>query len=113
MVRKGRLKDERGTNTREKVLGLWSVLHFGKVWGLKDLHVLGDCQVIINWALGKTQLKYLELNQWPGNTRSLMNDFNGLTFHHIFQEMNVEADSLSKLLLGNMDGIIRFTILST
>ena len=52
-VIKGWLKAGRHTNTRAEVIGLWSVLFVAKSWGLKDLHVLGDSQAIINWALGK------------------------------------------------------------
>ena len=95
-----------------ELIGLWSVLFFVKSWGLKDLHVLGDSQVIINWALGKAQVMSLELNHWLVDTRRMMKEFNSLTFHHIYREWTVEADVLSKLVLGDMDGRILYSVFS-
>ena len=42
-------KDGKGTNTRIEVIGLWSLLHYDRVWGIKHLLVLGDSQV--KWSL--------------------------------------------------------------
>ena len=80
---------------------------------MKYLHVLGDSQVIINWALGKAQVMSLELNHCLVDTRRIMNKFNILTFNHIYRELNDEADALSKLVLGEMDGRILYSIFST
>ena len=44
------LNARRGSNTRAKVIDLWSGLFVAKLWGVKDLHVVGDSQVIICWA---------------------------------------------------------------
>ena len=74
------------------------------------MHVLGDSQVIINWELGRAHVKSLELNHWLEDTRRLMEDFIRLYFHHIYLELNVEEDTLSKLVLGKMDGNLRFSI---
>ena len=52
-VIKSWLKAGFDTNKPAKVVGLLSLLFCSKSWGLKDLQVLGDSQVIINWALGK------------------------------------------------------------
>ena len=41
-----------------------------------------------------------------------MTDFNSLSFHHIFRELNYEADVLSKTCLGDMDGRIFLSICS-
>ena len=81
---KGRLKAGIGTNTRAEVIGLWSLLFCAKFWGLKHLQVLGDSQVIINWALGKAQMKSMEFNHWLDNIKILMNEFTWLSFNHVY-----------------------------
>ena len=68
--------------------------------------------MIINWDLGMDKVKSLELNCWLVDTRRMMKEFNSLTFHHIYRERNVEADVLSKLVLGDMDGRILYSIFS-
>ena len=64
------------------MVGLWSLLFIAKSWGLKDLQVLGDSQVIINWVVGEAQMKSLELNHWLENTKILMKYFTFLSFNH-------------------------------
>ena len=68
--------------------------------------------MIINCAMGMAQVNSLELNHWVVNTRRLMKEFNSLTFHYIYRELNVEGDVLSKLVLGDMDGRILYSIFS-
>ena len=67
------------------MVGLWSLLFFAKPWGIKDLQVLGDSQVIINWELGEAQVKSLEFNHWLDKTKSLMKGFSFLTFNHVYK----------------------------
>ena len=88
---------------------LWSLLICAKFWGIKDLQVLGDSRVIINWAMGEAQVKSLELHHWLENTKSLMKDFSFLSFNHVYRELNLEADTLSKIDLGKMDGRLYFS----
>lgn len=63
----------------------------------------------INWAL---EVKSLELNHWLVDNNRLMKEFNSLTFHHIYSELNVEANVLSKLVLGDIEGSIHYSIFS-
>ena len=79
---------------------------------MKDIHVVDDSQVIINWALEKYQVLSLELFHWLNDSRRLMNKFNSLSFNHIYREMNSEADAFSKTFLGDMDGRIYLSICS-
>ena len=82
-----------------------------KFWGLKYLQVLGDSQVIINWDLGEAQVKSLELIHLLVTTIILMKDFTGLTFNHVYMELNAEANTLSKLVLGVMDGRLHYSLI--
>ena len=112
MVIKGSRKAGVGTNTRVEVVGLWTLLFCAKTWGIKHLQVLGDSQVIIKWALGEAHVKSLELQHCLSNTMSVMKDFTFLSFKHIYREMNVEVDSLSKRELSVMDGRLSFPLFS-
>ena len=95
-VIKGWLNAGRGSNTRAEVMGLWSGLYVARLWGVKDLHVDGDSQVIIHWALEKAQVRSLELFHWLNDSRRRIREFNSCYFYHIYRELNVEADVLSK-----------------
>ena len=75
-----------------------------KCLGMCALQVLGDSQVIINWGNGEAQVKYLELHHWLENIKCLMRCFSFLSFNHVYRELNMEVDTLSKLELGNMVG---------
>ena len=78
--------------------------------GLEEIHVLGDSQVIIDWVMEKSQVLSLELFHWLNDSRRMMNEFNSLSFNHIFCEMNFESNALSKTTLDDMDGSIYLSI---
>ena len=99
-VIKGWLNAGRGSNTRAKVIRLWSGLYVGRLWGVKDLHVAGDSQVIIHLALEKAKVRPLELFHWLNDSRRLLEEFNCCSLYHIYREQNVDADALSKTSLG-------------
>ena len=71
----------------------------------------GDSQVIVHWDKGQTHVQSLVTYHWMESIRNLMKDFNFLSFHHIYRDINMEADSLSKKELGPMDGKIMFRYL--
>ena len=50
------------TNTREKLLAMWALMHWATALGLPSLQIFGDSSVIINWALGKAALSCLALD---------------------------------------------------
>ena len=102
-----------GTNTRDELVGLWILVFCAKTWGIKHLQFLGDSQVIIKWALEDAHVKYLELQHWLTSTKRVMKQFYFKTFNHIYREMNVKIDSLSKRELGVMDGRLSFSHFST
>ena len=68
----------------------------------------GDSQVIVNWVKGLAQVKSLVLHHWMESIKCLMNCFSFLSFQHVYRDLNVEVDRLSKLELGPMDGRIMF-----
>ena len=57
-------------------------------------------------------MKSLDLYHWIENIKSLMKDFAFSSFQHINRELNVEANTLSKLDLGTMNGRLQFNLFS-
>ena len=106
---KGWINAGRGTNTRAEIIGLWSGLYVARWWGLRDLFVAGDSQVIINWALDKALVLSLELFHWLNDSKRMMREFICCSYFHIYRELNVEVDSLSKTSLGELDGKIHLS----
>ena len=51
----------RGTHTRVKILALSGIIFMSKQWRIKDTQIVGDSQVLINWAKGLTNLQPLSL----------------------------------------------------
>ena len=54
-------------------------------------------------------LNTLELSHWLDNIMLKKNAFSWIYFDHVYREFNQEADDLSKLDLGDMDGIIQYS----
>ena len=106
---RGWLKASLGSNTRDEVIGLWSLLHYARIWGVDHFQALGDSQVVINWVKGKTGLKTLELPHWLDSIVLQKKVFSWITFDHVYKDFNQEVDDLSKLDFGDMDSIIHYS----
>ena len=65
--------------------------------------------MVINWVKGKASLKTLELSHWLDSIMLKNKAFSWISFDHVYREFNQEADDLSKLDLGDMDGIIQYS----
>ena len=96
------------TNTRSKLLPLWTLLHCAKSMGLPHLHIHGDSTVIINWFKHQSTLSLLTLDGWCHLIRELEYHFIHLSATHIFREHNTYADSLSKEALTLASGQLQF-----
>ena len=62
--------------------------------------IFGDSKEIVDWVQSIHDIHIIELHHWIRRTRDLINNFQQTIFSHIFQELNTEADSLSKQALG-------------
>lgn len=96
----------RGTNTRSELLALWGLVFFVKYLGLSTLNIFGDSLAIISWAKGDRCLSSIQLSGWIKRVHALIDWFSAIFFRHIYREFNSEADKLSKLALGVMEGSI-------
>lgn len=96
----------KGTNTKSELLALWGLLYFASMKKIKDLQVLGDSKVIIDWALDKHNIHILELDPWLVRVKSLVSQFRELKFLHIYRAYNMEAVDLSKKAISAGNGLI-------
>jgi ribonuclease HI len=86
-------------NTKAEMLGLWALLTMDLKLDLECLQVFGDSQVIINWAMGKGKLRNIVHQHWGKIIRECVASFDSIEFMHIFRELNVEVDLMSKKAL--------------
>ena len=84
------------TNTRAKLLALWTLLFFAADIGIPSLSIYGDSFVIINWENDNVTLFVLDLDGWCEKIKSLKSSFLSLEFQHVYREHNQIADFLSK-----------------
>jgi len=50
-----------GSNTRAELIALWGLLFFASSKGVFHLMVLGDSKIIIDWIIGRTRLKFINM----------------------------------------------------
>lgn len=95
-----------GTNIRSELCALWLLLYFSQLKQVSSLVIMGDSSFIISWALGSSPLNVLLLTHWLVVVRNYICDFQHIHFAHVYREVNMEADMLSKLALDSSTGII-------
>jgi hypothetical protein len=77
-----------GTNTKEKLLGLWGLLSIANGCHIEDLMVVGDSRVVIDWMDGKSQLEALNLRSWKVNIQELKLQFRWMKGLHVHRQFN-------------------------
>jgi len=97
-----------GSNTRVEMLALWMLLSFACWLGISKLQVLGDSQVILEWANQKYKLQVASLQHWSSRVLEKIFQYQFITFHLIYKEQNYHADRLSKRALSVVEGTISF-----
>lgn len=93
---KWKLKIGRGTNNKAELTALWATLFIAFREGYQWLQVMGDSRIIIDWLLGSADLQAKGLSWWKRRIRDLGKNFSSIYPIHIFRELNMEADMLSK-----------------
>ena len=97
------------TNTRAKLMALWSLLTFATNIGLPTLTIFGDSLVIINWANFVASLAVLDLEHWCTRISEAKACFLSINFQHVYREHNRSVDGLSKEALVLELGRLSFT----
>jgi ribonuclease HI len=86
----------RGTNKRDKLIALWTLLETTKKKDIQKLQVLGDSKLVIDWAQVKIVIQNTNLATFMREIQQAFQSFEWLTFHHILREINTKEDELSK-----------------
>jgi ribonuclease HI len=97
-----------GTNSKVELLGAWATLTLATRLHILDLQVLGDSRIIIDWLNNKGKLQVIALECWKDRIFELIKGFTQINFTHIYRELNLEADLLSKSALQEQEGKLTF-----
>jgi hypothetical protein len=73
-----------------------------------DMQVLGDSRIIIDWLNNKGKLQVNALECWKDRINELIKGYTLINFTHIYRELNMEADLLSKRALQEQEGKITY-----
>ena len=66
---------------------------------ISQLQVFGDSKMVVDWVNWKIQINAPHLQQLLSAIRKLLEFFTGFRISHIYRELNMEADGLSKQAL--------------
>ena len=80
-----------GTNTKEKLPGLWALVSIENGCHIEYLMVVGDSRVFIDWLDGKSQLEVLNLRLWKVNIHELKLQFRWPKGLHVHRQFNLMA----------------------
>jgi ribonuclease HI len=97
-----------GTNTKEKLLGIWETLTLATHLSLLKLQALGDSKVIIEWINNRGRFQASAIEGWKHKTKELIKKNQEISFQHIFRDFNKEADQLSKQAIHEPKGRITY-----
>jgi ribonuclease HI len=74
--------------------------------GVISLQVLGDSKLILDWVNDKNSMENSVLQPLTEKLREVKNQFNSVSFHHMYRELNEFADQLSKEALTLHEGLV-------
>jgi ribonuclease HI len=75
---------------------------------IRDIKVLGDSKIVIDWLNDKGILQVCALDCWKDRIRDLIKNFREISFTHIYRDFNREADLLSKQAIQQQEGKISY-----
>ena len=84
-----------GTNNKAYLSALWSVLRIASEKNVRNLHIFVDSKLTIDWANGQLQIHAPHLQHMLRAIRIQKENFESISFQHIYRELNVEVEKLS------------------
>ena len=75
-------------------------------FGIDTLKVYGDSMVIVKWENDLFNLQVVDFHNWYLRTNLLLSIFSSIIIDHIYRELNMQVDTLSKQSLGGVEGIL-------
>lgn len=98
-----------GNGLKAELLALRSLIWFACRRGCKSITIFGDSQVIVNWFIGKHGINEILLEHWMEEIPNIIKYFDEISCQRIYREANWEADKLSKLAVGPINVLLRYT----
>jgi len=95
------------TNNMAELTALWCLLFWAMQQNVKELKILGDSLLVINWLSGKSKIFAKNLTHRCLRIMELTKKFELLNYEHIFREHNMEAYILSKKGIGCSEGLLQ------
>lgn len=92
------------TNNQAEYHSLKLGLESARQMGAKKVHVYMDSMLAINQMKGIYKVKNVELKAVYDNVKSLVNDFEEVTFTHVPRELNKLADAEVNRILDSVSG---------
>ena len=87
------------TNNKDELVALHMNLKVAINNNFSDLQVFGNSKMVVDWVNKKIQIYSPHLQQLLNAIRRLLEFFTGFRISHIYRELNMEADGLSKQAL--------------
>jgi ribonuclease HI len=85
-----------GSNNKDELIALWTLLETTKQKDIRKLQVMGDSKLVIDWEKGKLSIQNINLANITRDIRLSFQSFEWISFQHVLRELNVKADELSK-----------------
>ena len=83
------------------------ILKVAIINNISQLQVFGDSKMVVDWVNRKIQINTPHIQQLLNAIRMMLDFFTGFNISHIYRELNMEVDGLSKqarlLDLGNLE----------
>ena len=87
------------TNNKAELAALHKVLDLAINSNISQLQVFGDSKMVVDWVNKKIQINAPHLQQLLRAIRRILDLFLGFNITHIYKELNMEPNGLSKLTL--------------
>ena len=84
------------SNNKGELSALWASLKVAKSTHIQEIQIYGDSKVVIDWANEKSTIRAPHLEHLLAEIQTLKLIFRQISFHHVYRELNMEADALSK-----------------
>ena len=87
------------TNNKVELIALWSFLRLEMEKRVQNLHIFGDSKMTIELENGNIHINAPHLQQLLRAIIRILVLFSSFNITHIYRELNMEEDSMSKLTL--------------
>jgi len=78
-----RYAPSKGTNNQVEFIALWTLLAIAQLKGVKNLQVMGESKLLVDWALKKVKVENVRLGPLLRDIQNTLQSFEWLSFKHI------------------------------